>query len=99
MENTRITIDEDDFAVEEFDPTTVTGPFNCILCIGVAFNAVKCSICDQCYCLECLFNKNTRPDRYGKYHFDCYMKCGSKSLSKLTRIEKNILNGMNFTCQ
>ena len=51
----RVTIDEDDFAHEDYDYNIVTAPFNCLLCLGVSIRAVKCATCDQCYCIECLF--------------------------------------------
>ena len=95
---TRVTIDEDDFANEDYDYTAVTGPFNCLLCLGVSVMPVKCETCDQVYCLECLYPKNTKPNKNGDYVFECYKKCGSKKLAKLTRIESNILNGLNFHC-
>ena len=46
MTTQRLLLDEEDFDTESFDPVTITGPFNCLLCLGVSVGPVKCSKCD-----------------------------------------------------
>ena len=89
----KLMIDEEDFDTESFDSTNVTGPFNCLLCLGLAINPVKCNKCDQVYCLTCLFTTVQN-----KYNFNCFKNCGGIAVSKLTRIETNILNSIPFKC-
>ena len=102
-----ITIFEDQFAgVDTIEEEDMMTPFTCMLCIGIAINPCKCDKCETIYCKDCIpksyFDKSIKTSNYGNADqrpYACFKMCGSKKLIPLTRIERNILNTMTFTCQ
>ena len=85
---------EDDFLEDKFDVTEVVSPFTCLLCLGVAQRPLKCTKCEQVYCTACLNPKTKTASK----KYACYKMCGSNSLIAISKIERNLLNLLEFTC-
>ena len=98
-----IMISEDDFVgIESVCADELLTPFTCLLCYGIAIDPHKCKTCEQVYCSACLPKQAFDPKlpvKYPQKRYECYKKCGSKELVKLSRLERNLLNGLFFKCQ
>ena len=72
------------------------------MCCGFVVGPVKCDKCNKMYCSACLpdsaFNPSLRV-RYPNKPYECFMKCGSRKTTQLSKIEKAILNSLPFSCQ
>ena len=77
-----------------FESMDVISPFVCLLCLGVAQRPLKCSECETVYCTGCIFPKVKSNKVYA-----CFKMCGSSKLLPLSRIERNILNSIEFKCE
>lgn len=94
---------EDQFAGEgHFDHDEILQPFTCMICIGIAINPCKCSKCETVYCRNCIPNhywdKNINV-RYPEKPYTCFKMCGSTTVVPLSKIERQILDSLSFTCQ
>ena len=85
---------EDDFIQDNFDVIEVVSPFTCLICLGIAQRPLKCSKCETVYCTACL---NPKEKTHSK-KYSCFKMCGSRTLVALSKIERNLLNVLEFTC-
>ena len=85
---------------QDFDE--IIRSFTCEMCCGVVVEPVKCDKCSKITCSACLPDTAFKPllrVPYPNKPYECFMRCGSKGITELSQIEKNVLNCLPFECQ
>ena len=67
--------------------------------MGIVLDPIKCAQCETVYCKTCLPPDALDIELNSTKPYKCFKKCGSKELTELTRIERNILDSLKFKCQ
>ena len=101
MDEIQLDLSEYNFELDAISSDDLVQNFKCNICNVVAIQPLKCCKCEAFYCSMCL---SSSIPSYGEMlvysgDYECYKRCGGKTLVKLSMIENNILNNLSFKCQ